>query len=101
MVFDGVHTNWAPIVILGIWPIRGRAEGRGEQYGKYLAVDRGRSIEIIDIYGYHREGDHTGKGVNLPDEHVRLLPTGILQDKEKQEKYYRPISSTCTGYALG
>jgi hypothetical protein len=94
LVCDGAHTNWEPIVILEIWPIRRRAEGREEQYGTYLAVDRGCSIEIKDIYGYHYKGDHTGKGVNLPDEHVRLLSTGISQNKEKQEDHYRPISST-------
>jgi hypothetical protein len=27
---DGVHTNWEPMVILGTWSIRGRAEGREE-----------------------------------------------------------------------
>jgi hypothetical protein len=50
-----------------------QAEGRDEQYGTYLTVDRGRIIEIKDIYGNHYEGGHTGKRVNLPGEHVRFF----------------------------
>jgi len=80
---DAVHTNWARIIILGTWSIRGRAEGR-EEYGTYLTVERSRRIEIKDIYGYHYEGGHTGKGVNLPGKHVRFFPLEYRRTKKNR-----------------
>ena len=88
------HTNWKTIVVSETWSIRGRAEGRKEHYSTYLTVDRRSSIEIKEIYGYHYEGGHTGKGVDLPSERVRVFPLEYCRIKAK-ENQYRPISSTC------
>jgi hypothetical protein len=82
---------------LGTWSIRGGPkDARNNIYCTYLTVDRGRSIEIEDIYGHHYEGDHTGKGVDLPGEHIRNFPTGISQNKKNRRIItdpYRPPAS--------
>ena len=62
-----------------------------------MTIDRGSSIEIKNIYGYHYEGGHTGKAVNLLGELVRFFPAGISKNQKNNritDPYRPPVSAT-------
>jgi hypothetical protein len=87
----GTHRNLGNMVCQ-------RAGRRTRGIGTYLTVDRGRGIEIEDIYGDHYEGGHTGEGVNLPGEHVGFFPLEYRRTKKSMristDPYRPPVSET-------
>lgn len=55
-----------------------------ERHGTYLTVDWNRSNKTENIYGHNCESDQSGKGVDLPDEQIRLLVSDVSQNRKKK-----------------